>query len=464
MQTVQVDERGVMTRFEAKTRESARLFRTAAEVTPGGVMAGVKFFEPYPLFMERARGPRLWDVDGNEYLDYLMSYGAIILGHGDGVVKGAVESVLSEQGTTVFGTPTRAEQEFGATLRDLYHPGGMMRFTNSGLEATLLAVRLAKAFTGRRKVAKFEGHYHGAVDRLLFSYSAAPGDRPPDSLVPVGDSAEVNESVLSDSVVLPFNVWGSTEEGLGRRAKELACGIMEPFEEGVIPGERRFMANLRKLTRELKVPLIFDEVKTGFRVRLGGASEFYSLTPDLTCLGKIMGGGLPIGAVVGDKKIMEALDPRREPGTRVIHSGSYKGNPLSIAVGRETVRALRRPGRFEALRRRTDRLKHGISSALSHRGVPHAMVGEGGMFNFYITDGPVKNYRDVKKSDLRFRRYLDIELITNGVFLKPENRFCLSLSHSDDDIRSTLDKFEESLDMVTKSRSPLTGRGSRSAD
>ncbi len=452
MEAVQIDERAVIARFEARTRSSARMFRRAASVTPGGVSAGIKFFEPYPLFMERAGGSHIWDVDGNEYVDYLMSYGAIILGHGDDVVKGAIDSVLKGSGTTVLGTPTRAEVEHGETLRDIYHPDGMVRFTNSGLEATLLATRLAKAFTGRRKVAKFEGHYHGAVDRLLFSY-APPlgriGNRA--SLAPFADSADVDEGILSDSLVLEFNDWESTEERLRQHAKELACVIMEPFEEGVIPGDRKFMADLRKLTRDLKVPLIYDEVKTGFRVRYGGASEFYSIVPDITCLGKIIGGGLPIGAVVGDAEIMGLLDPRRDASSRVFHSGTFNGNPLSISVGKATVEALGRRGRFDTLLARTDSLKRGISSALNQRDIHHNMVGEGGMFNFYLTSNRVKNYRDVKRSDLRSRRLLDIDLISRGVYLKPENRFCLSLAHTNDDVKLTTEKFEETMDAVVPS-------------
>jgi glutamate-1-semialdehyde 2,1-aminomutase len=452
MQTFQADERRITERFEAKTRSSAKMFRRATSVTPGGVMAGIKFFEPYPLFMERAGGSRLWDVDGNEYIDYLMSYGAIILGHGDALVRNSLESVLATSGTTVFGTPTKAEVEYGADLRDVYHPGGMIRFTNSGLEATLLAVRLAKAFTGRRKVAKFEGHYHGAVDHLLFSYAPPPGKRGgPDSFAPIADSADVDEGILSDSLVLKFNDWETTEKLLRQHAKELACVIMEPFEEGVIPGDRKFMAELRRLTADLKIPLVYDEVKTGFRVRLGGASEFYSIFPDITCLGKIIGGGLPIGALVGESEIMELLDPRRGAETRVFHSGTFNGNPLSITVGKATVDALRQPGKFDTILARTESLKRGISSALDQRNIPHSMAGEGAMFNFYLTKDRVKNYRDIKKSDLRLRRFLDIELISRGVYLKPENRFCLSLSHTSEDIRMTQEKFEETLDAVIPS-------------
>jgi len=428
------------------------MFRRAKAVTPGGVMAGIKFFDPYPIFMKRARGSLVWDVDSNEYVDYLMSYGALILGHGATAVRDSIDAVMDSLGTTVFGTPTEEEIAYGTTLRDIYHPGGSIRFTNSGLEATTLAVRLARAHTGKRRIAKFEGHYHGAVDRLLFSYSpevAKAGNA--ESPVPIADSADVDKGLLSDSIVLPFNNWEVTERILMRHAKDLACVIMEPFEEGVIPGERKFMNSLRKLTEDLKIPLIFDEVKTGFRVRLGGATEFYSIVPDIACLGKIIGGGLPIGAVVGEYAILAHLDPRGKQGTRVFHSGTFNGNPLSVGVGKATIEALGRPGAFNLLRRKTDRLKSGISAILAERDIPHQMAGEGGMFNFYLTSKPVRNYRDVKNSDMRSRKFLDLELITNGVYLKPENRYCLSLAHSDDDVSVTKERFAKSVENLTGS-------------
>jgi glutamate-1-semialdehyde 2,1-aminomutase len=447
VQTSLFDERAVISHLQVRTKRSAELFRRAAKVTPGGVMAGIKYFEPYPIFMKRASGSHLWDVDGNEYVDYLMSYGAIVLGHGDEVQKRAIERVMEKFGTSVTGTPTDEEVEYGTMLRDLYHPGGLIRFTNSGLEATLLAVRLARAFTGRRKVAKFEGHYHGAVDRLLFSYApptnVAGG---PASPVPIGDSAEVDDDMLRESLVLPFNDWESTEKLLTRHSEEIACVIMEPFEEGVIPGERRFMTGLSKLTKDLKIPLIYDEVKTGFRVRLGGAAEFYSVTPDLTCLGKIIGGGHPIGAVVGDSELMGLLDPRGEKRSKVFHSGTFNGNPLSLSVGRATVEELSRRGRFETLCRRTADLKKGISAELDGHQIPHLLLGEGGMFNLYLTRGHVRNYREARSTDLRTRRLLDLELIAHGIYLKPENRFCLSLAHTADDVRRTRDMLARSLD------------------
>jgi glutamate-1-semialdehyde 2,1-aminomutase len=442
VQKARLKPRGVLERFVAKTPTSQRLHSDAIGISPGGVNAGIKHFEPYPIFMKRASGSRIWDVDGNEYVDYLMSYGAIVLGHGHQKIKEALSNVLDSVGTTVTGTPTELELTYGAMLRDIYHKDGLIRFTNSGLEATLLAVRLARGYTGRRKVAKFEGHYHGAVDSLLFSYSPGEQAAGQSSVVPIADSLEVDKSALADSVVLQFNDWEATEASLTRHARELACVIMEPFEDGVIPGDKKFMTNLRRLTTDLEIPLIYDEVKTGFRVRVGGASEFYSIAPDLTCLGKIIGGGLPIGAVVGDPKMMGLLDPRREMGKRVFHSGTFNGNPFSLNAGKSTVDELRRKGRFDELKIRTDSLRRLFSRTLEDYQIPSVFLGEGGMFNFFLTDKPVRNYRDALRSNLALRNLLDIELITEGIYLKPGNRFCLSLSHSQSDIRLTGEIFE----------------------
>lgn len=450
MQSRQLDEAGLVEKFRAKTKGSAVLFAKAQRVSPGGVMAGIKFFPPHPLFMKRGSGSRIWDVDGNEYIDYLMSYGALILGHGHKSLRDAVESVLEEVGTTVTGTPSEIEIEYGRLLRDLYNKEGLLRFTNSGLEATLLAVRLARAYTRRRCVAKFEGHYHGANDQLLVSYKpdlASAGLR--ESPKPVSDSADVDGSRLEDTLVLPFNDWESTERLVRANAPRLACLILEPFEDGVIPGERTFMTKLRGLTADLRIPLVYDEVKTGFRVRIGGASEYYSVVPDITCLGKIIGGGLPVGAVVGNEEIMKLLDPRGAKGTTVFHSGTFNGNPLVLNAGKATVETLMEGGNFKRIVANTDSLKRSVSTALSSRQIQASVVGEGCMFSYFITNGGVRNYRDAENSDMKLRRILDLAIILSGVYLKPAGRFSLSLAHSKEDLQLTTEMFGRALDEVT---------------
>ena len=449
MQSQKLDEAGIIEKYRTKTPGSAKLFEKAQRVSPGGVMAGIKFFPPHPLFMKRAAGSRLWDVDDNEYVDYLMSYGALILGHGHPSLKHAVDSVLEEVGTTVTGTPSQLEVEYGEALQRLYNKTGLVRFTNSGLEATLLAVRVAKAYTGKKRVAKFEGHYHGANDRLLVSYKpplASTGS--PESPVPVSDSLDVDGSVLADSLVLPFNDWESTERLLKADSGKLACLIMEPFEDGIIAGDRAFMTKLRRLTSDLRIPLIYDEVKTGFRVRIGGAAEYYSVTPDITCLGKIIGGGLPVGAVVGNSEVMKLLDPRGARGSTVFHSGTFNGNPLVLKAGMATVETLTRAANFDRIVANTEELKRSVGAQLSEHQVQAQVVGEGAMFGYFISENEVRNYRDVENSDLGFRRALDLATICRGVYLKPTGRYSLSLAHTKDEVRLTAERFGEALDDV----------------
>lgn len=452
MQSLGIDEEELYERYRHRTPISESLHSKALQVTPGGVMAGIKLFEPYPLFMKNARGSRIWDVDGNEYLDYLMSYGAVVLGHGSPVVTESISRTIQSFGTTVTGTPTELEADYAGLLRDIYHPGGKARFTNSGLESTLLAVRLAKGYTRRRRVAKFEGHYHGAVEDLLVSYSpdlSVVGD--PERPNPIADSSEVDRKSQSDSLVLPFNNWEATERLLAESQRDVSCVVMEPFEEGVIPGSKGFMSNLRRLTSDLKIPLIFDEVKTGFRVRVGGAGEYFGIVPDLTCLGKIIGGGLPIGAVIGSEEIMSLLDPTLGPQERVFHSGTFNGNPLSLSAGRAVVEEIMKQGVFVSLAERNVSLRDRMRSLFEEQGFHATFLGEGGMFNFYLGVDKVDCYRDVMASDLKTRRLIDFALLISGIYLKPLGRFCISLAHSTEDVERTLERVADAFALLVAS-------------
>ncbi len=443
-----IDEKKILSEYRTRTRASMKLFEKAEGINPGGVNANIKFFKPYPIFMRGAKGSKITDEDGNEYIDYLLTYGALILGHGSEPIRRAVERVLDRFGTTVTGTPTGIEIEYGELLAGLYSKGGLIRFTNSGLEATLLAVRLARAFTGRTAIAKFEGHYHGANDRLLVSYrppSESSGER--SSPKPVSDSLDVGMDIIAETIVLPFNDFESTEKLLTANAGRIACVIMEPFEDGVIPAKRDFMSKLKRLTEELGILLVFDEVKTGFRIRIGGAAEYYSVTPDISCLGKVIGGGFPVGAVVGRCDIMSLIQPGDSSGGRsVFHSGTFGGNPVTLSAGLAAVEELMKDGNFERLSRRTESLRRAMASSLAEHQIPAVALGEGSMLNIYLGVERVENYRDTLSSEIRLRSLLDLAMICKGIYTKPGNRYCLSLSHSDDDIVSTTEKFNEVLD------------------
>lgn len=449
-----------------KTAGSAALHEEAADYLPGGVTANIKYFEPYPIAMESAIGARMKDVDGNEYIDYNLCYGALMLGHGDPRVKKAILEQLSRMGTTVLGTPHRLEVEMARTLVDLYPGIDTVRFTNSGLEATLLAIRLAMAWTGRPKLAKFEGHYHGGYDQVLISVN--PNRRNPDELPSVHpDSRGIPDYYLNNTVVLPFNDLDGTEEIFRRHGHELAAVIIEPVQGGFIPPKMEFLKGLRELTRAYGVLLVFDEVKTGFRVGLSGAQGRYGVVPDLTALGKVLGGGFPVGAVGGRKEIMNLCAPsprsadilsvgsqgkERSGSDTLFHSGTYNGHPTVLAAGLATIEVLRRPGVYADVEKAANTLRAGMEEILKKFGIPGQTVGVGSIFNLVLGERPVNQVQDLLRSELSLRRKLDYALLEQGIYVKPLNRFSLSTAHTPNVIDETLDRFERGVKLTVKGR------------
>lgn len=433
--------------YRERTRKSSRYHGKAKAITPGGVSANLKFFRPYPITMARGAGAYLWDVDGNRYIDYQLCYGTLILGHGDPAVVNAIVHQAREDGTTAFGAPHRREIEMAETLLHIFPAAEQVRFTNSGLEATLLSVRLALAFTKRRRIAKFEGHYHGAHERVLVSYhpvvSEAGDARAPRS---IPDSMEIPASVLGDTLVLPFNDWDATEVLIRAHATELACVLLEPIQGGFIAPEDGFLEKLSGLTRSLGILLVFDEVKTGFRASLGGAQALYNVAPDITTLGKILGGGFPAGAVIGRRDILSVLDPSpRGRGTIVFHSGTHNGHPTALAAGLATLDELTVPSTYERLRSVTDELKARILAIARARGIPLELPGVESVFGVAFSSVPIRSYRDMALADTRRRRLLDLRLLAQGIYPTHGDRFSLSVRHSLDDVEQTVRAFEAAL-------------------
>ncbi|SFF98937.1 glutamate-1-semialdehyde 2,1-aminomutase [Planifilum fulgidum] len=449
-----------------KTAGSAALHEEAARYLPGGVTANIKYFDPYPIAMDSASGARMKDVDGNEYIDYNLCYGALILGHGDPRVKRAVLEQLNRMGTTVLGTPHRLEVDMARTLVELYPGIDTVRFTNSGLEATLLAIRLAMAWTGRPKLAKFEGHYHGGYDQVLISVH--PKRRSENRLPSVHpDSRGIPDYYLKNTVVLPFNDLDGTEEILRRHGHELAAVIIEPVQGGFIPPKMEFLKGLREMTRACGALLIFDEVKTGFRVGLSGAQGRYGVIPDLTALGKVLGGGFPVGAVGGRREIMDICAPsarssdilsigsqgkESRASDTLFHSGTYNGHPTVLAAGMATIEALRRPGVYAEVEKAAEALRAGMEEILKRNGVPGQTVGVGSIFNLVLDEGPINQIQDILRSELSLRRRIDYALLDQGIYVKPLNRFSLSTAHTPDVIEETLDRFERGVKQTVKGR------------
>lgn len=443
--------------FKDKTPKSYAAFQRAMDVMPGGVTANIKYFEPYPIIMEEADGAWLTDIDGNKYVDYLLAYGALLLGHGHHHITKAVLKQMVTKGTTIFGTPHELEIEMAQRLQVLYPSIERVRYTNSGTEATQLALRIAQAYTDKYKIAKFEGHYHGGYNQVLFSINpnlaeAGPAEAP----YAVPDSAGMAPADQDGTIVLPFNNLEATEALLRKHADELAAVVIEPVQAGFIPAEQAFMTGLRKITAELGILLIFDEVKTGFRISLGGAQEIYGVKPDLTALGKVLGGGFPVGAVGGKAEIMDIssphgkkdpfeMDVRTKKQDVLFHSGTYNGHPTILAAGLATIDLLLRDDNYQKILDNTQKLRRSLENVLRYYHIPVQTIGMGSIFSVVLTTETVKDYRDLQKANIELRKELDYHLLSLGVYTKPLNRYSMSLAHGDREIQHTVDAYETAI-------------------
>jgi glutamate-1-semialdehyde 2,1-aminomutase len=440
-------EEWILEAFRERTAKSARLQAEASQLIPGGVTGNVKYFLPYPIFMRRAQGAHLWDVDGNEYVDYCLSFGPLVLGHGPPEVRRALEELWDRCGTSLFGTPHEGEIEMARRIRSLYPAAEAIRFTNSGTEATLNALRIARTYSKMRKVAKFEGHYHGIHDDVLVSVAPKPSAAgPPGAPRAQASAASVPREVLERTVVLPFNDLEATLRRLRRNSRTVGAVILEPIARGYLAADPDFVKGLQEYTQDRDIPLIFDEVMSGFRVGIGGAQEYYGVKPDLIALGKVIGGGLPMGAFAGRQDIMELASPmEKDPSRSLFHSGTFNGNPLCIAAGTATLNALARPGAYERLNGRTEELKAGLREALETREILGQVVGLGSVFSLLFTDRPIRNYRDAATADTRKRQLFDLGLLTRGVYVRPGKPFYLSTAHAREDVERTIEAADAAL-------------------
>jgi glutamate-1-semialdehyde 2,1-aminomutase len=410
------------------TKKSEALFERAQQAIPGGVNSPVRAFRSVggtPRFIERGRGSRIIDVDGNDYIDYVCSWGPLILGHCAPPVIEALRTVL-ETGTS-FGAPTEREVELAEEITSCVPSMERVRLVNSGTEATMSALRVARGFTGRDLTIKFEGCYHGHVDSLLVKAGSGM------ATLGIADTQGVPAAFAATTIALPFNSLTAVEEAFAQRGGEIAAIIVEPVvgNMGCVPPQPGFLEGLREITSRHGALLIFDEVMTGFRVALGGAQQRFGIHPDLTTIGKIVGGGLPLAAYGGRADIMS----RVAPVGPIYQAGTLSGNPLAVAAGLAMVRYLKaHPEIYNQLERRTEQL-----TANPPKGVTVNRVGS--MFTFFFTDRPVVDWESAKQSDTAaFARYFHW-MLEHGVYLAPsqfEAGF-VSAAHSEQDIRSTVD-------------------------
>lgn len=419
--------------------KSEVLFKESQKYLPGGVDSPVRAFKPHPFFVEKGEGSKLWDVDGNIYTDYCLGYGPLILGHAPEDIIGSVYQQI-QKGTT-YGAPTEKEIELAKIVVNKVPCAEMVRFVNSGTEATMSAIRLARGFTGKTKIVKFEGSYHGAHDYVLVKSGSGAACLP--------DSLGVPEDATKNTLSIPFNDIDALSALVELEGEEIAAIIVEPVMAniGCIEPQNGYLEFLRKITEENNIILIFDEVITGFRLSEGGAQEYYGILPDLVTMGKIIGGGFPMGALAGKKEIMEFIAPCGS----VYQAGTFNGNPVSVTAGLNTLNILDKKF-YSVLNQNGHFLRDGIQDMIEDNKYNLNLVGLTSMFQIYFTGNDVKNYNDAKTADVdKFAIYFQ-ELMKNGIFIPPSQFECcfLSQSHSREDLENTINKIESSLKVAMK--------------
>ncbi|MEE9324560.1 MAG: glutamate-1-semialdehyde 2,1-aminomutase [Dehalococcoidia bacterium] len=416
-----------------KKDKSKKLFEQAQRYMPGGVNSPARAFRAVggePVFIERARGNRIYDVDGNEYIDYVCSWGPLILGHAYPPVVEALKKAV-ERGTT-YGAPTELETQLAQMICDAVPSIEMVRFVSSGTEAAMSALRLARGYTQRDMIVKFTGGYHGHGDALLVKAGSGA------TTLGTPDSAGVPSSYAEKTLLAPFNDIEAIKKLFQAHPQEIAAVIVEPVagNMGVVPPQPGFLDGLRQLTSEYGALLIFDEVITGFRVAYGGAQTLYGVTPDLTCLGKIIGGGLPVGAYGGKGQIMEMVSPLGP----VYQAGTLSGNPLAMTAGLQTLKTLQRPQVYQDLEEKSSRLAQGLTNAAQKAEIPIQLHRVGSMMTSFFTDKEVVDYEGAKLSDTpRYAEYFR-GMLNRGIYLAPSQFEALfvSLAHTEDDIDATV--------------------------
>jgi glutamate-1-semialdehyde 2,1-aminomutase len=428
-----------------RRKKSAELFKEALGLMPGGVNSPVRAFRPVggsPVFIKNAKGSRIFDVDGNEYIDYVLSWGPMIAGHAHPKVVKALKSAV-ESGTS-YGAPTALENELARLIMRLYPSIGRIRMVNSGTEAAMSAIRVARGFTGRDKVIKFGGCYHGHADGLLVK--AGSGG----ATFGVPDSRGVPKSYARDTITAPYNDIAAFRKIIGAEWKSIACVIVEPVAGniGCVLPAKGFLETLRMETERHGIVLIFDEVMTGFRVSPGGAQAAYGIVPDMTCLGKVIGGGLPVGAYGGRVDIMACVSPEGP----VYQAGTLSGNPIAMTAGIETLRILMRDGIYEKLEAGMRQLEAGLKDAAKRAGAETRFYRAGSMFCNYFIDRDVTDYETAKLADTaRFGRYFS-GMLDRGIYLAPsqfEAGF-ISIAHSEADINKTIKAAYETMKEMGK--------------
>jgi glutamate-1-semialdehyde 2,1-aminomutase len=423
----------VETAYRARTPKSCQLFETSKTVLPGGDTRSVLYFLPYPTFVERGSGCRVWDVDGNEYIDFLNNYTSLIHGHAHPAIVEAVSNQVKRG--TAFASPTESQIQLAKQLQSRMPSLEQVRFCNSGSEATLMAIRAAKAFTGRNKVLKLEGGYHGHHDVAVVNTASTAKTSPDEQL-------GVFRGIVTDVVSIPANDLESATKVFETYQDDLAAVIVEPVmgAAGVIPLEPAFLNQLAEASRFTRTVLIFDEVIT-MRLAYGGAQQIYGLRPDLTTMGKLIGGGLPVGAFGGRAEIMALFDPA---SARLHHSGTFNANPATLAAGIAALDSLTEEA-IAHINQLGERLRSRLREVIGTAGIDAQLTGIGSLLGIHFTRGPIRNYRDVLDAPRNLLSILHLLLLNRGIMTAPRGLFCTSTVMSGTDIDQFVDAFEDSI-------------------
>jgi len=443
------DSKTLLDLYQKRSPRSHKAFERAKHIFPGGNTRAVVFHRPYPIYILKGQGCRIWDVDGHEILDFIGNYISLILGHSHPKIIEAVKSQL-EYGT-VFSSPTEYENIFGEKIQERMPSLRSLRFTNSGSESTILAILAAKGFTGRKKIAKFEGAHHGTNEATMVSTKPSLKDLGTSGTPkPIPDGPHISDAVLKNTVVLPFNNQDETEKLILENRKELAAVIVEPIlgSAGIIPARYEFISSLREVTVRNDIPLIFDEVVTGFRVSRGGAQEYYGVKPDLTALGKNIGGGFPMAAVGGREDMMAQFDPTRTDG--IFHSGSFNANPVCMRAGIALMDEL-----STDLYRQLDNLGasavKGLRQLFSNENVESKITHIASLFCVHFTSEEVTDYRSTLKENVEKQFNLFLGLLLNDVMMAKRGIGCVSEPMTNREVDSLVNKTAQVLPYIKES-------------
>jgi glutamate-1-semialdehyde 2,1-aminomutase len=415
------------------------LFEKAKRIMPGGVNSPVRAFQPYPFFTKRAQGSHITDVDDNEYIDYCLAYGPPILGHANPKIAEAVRAQLKSG--SLYGTPSEQEVELAELINQTVPSAEMVRLVSTGVEATMSAIRAARGYTGKKKIVKFEGCYHGAHDYVLVKAGSGA------TTFGMPDSLGIPEETTRNTIVIPFNDAEKLEKTIAENKDDLAAVIVEPVigNIGVVLPKTDFLTTLRELTETFGIVLIFDEVITGFRLALGGAQEYYGVKPDMTTLGKILGGGFPMAAYVGTEEIMKMI----APSGKVYQAGTYSGNPVSVTAGLTAIKTLREEGRdfYAKMESKREAITKPLAQLIQESKLKLQINQIASMFQLFFTDTSVVDYASAKTADNNSYMQFHGKLMQKGVFLPPSQfETCfISNSHSTEDLKETSESFSEVL-------------------